>query len=135
MNSEISAWVDHHHLACQVGEWDIDDIVEFVKDIDKYRAETALSEPLRDYFVMVMKEEELDEEVKWPMTMDDAPRAIHETIENGNCEAWNPLNCFSVPHRTILATIEHYHTWLKHRGVDVVEQLASRGISSEEVGR
>lgn len=56
-NSEISAWVDHHHLACQVSEWDIDDIVEFIKDIDKYRAETALSEPLRDYFVEVMNEE------------------------------------------------------------------------------
>lgn len=137
-NSEISAWVDHHHLACQVGEWDIEDIVEFVKDIDRYRAETALTEPLRDYFVEVMKEEEASEvapEVQWPMTIGDPARAIHETFEYGDCPARNPYNCLSISHRTIEATIEQYHVWLKHRGVDVVEQLASRGISSKEVGR
>jgi hypothetical protein len=129
VSSEITSWVDHHQLACQIGEWDIEEIVEFVKDIDRYRAETALSEPLRKYFVEVMKSEELAEDVKWPMTMNDPARAIHETIESGNCEAWNPLNCMAVSHRTIQATIDHYHTWLKHREVDVVGQLSRLGDS------
>lgn len=139
MSSEITSWVDHHQLACQIGDWDIADIVEFVKDIDRYRAETELTEPLRDYFTEVMKAEEVGDadppKVQWPMTIDDPARAIHETLEHGDCGAWNPLNCFAVDHRMILVTIKHYHTWLKSRGVDVVEQLASRGISSPEVGR
>lgn len=138
MSSEITAWVDHHQLACQIGEWDISDIVEFVKDIDRYRAETELTEPLRDYFVEVMQDEEASatpEEVKWPMTLEDPAMAIHETFEYGDCPARNPYNCFNVSHRTIEATIDQYKIWLKHRGVDVDELLASRSVSSKEVGR
>ena len=139
MNNEITAWVDNHQLACQIGEWDIEEIVEFVKDIDRYRAETELTKPLREYFTEVMVSEEVGDasppEVPWPMTIPDSARAIHETIEKGQCEANNPYNCFSVNHYAIDSVIKHYHTWLKHRGVDVVEQLASRGIGSKEVGR
>lgn len=72
--------------------------------------------------------------MKWPMTL-SAARAVHETIERGQCEAYNPLNCLAVSHRTIEATILHYNEWLRLRGVDVDELLASRGVSSEEVGR
>lgn len=133
-STTIVSWVDPYDLARQVGEWDIEEIVEFVKDIDRYRAETELTEPLRDYFTEVMVAEEREdtdppEEIKWPMTMDDPARAIHETIERGQCEANNPLNCLAVNHRAILSVIQHYHTWLKHRGVDVVGQLSRLGNS------
>lgn len=127
MSSVITAWVDHHQLACQVGEWDIPDIVEFVKDIDRYRAETELTEPLRDYFVEVMKAEESQieaPEATWPMTLGDPANAIHETFEHGDCPAFNPYNCLNVSHKKIEATIEQYKVWLKHRGVDVDELLA-----------
>jgi hypothetical protein len=77
----------------------------------------------------------LDAGGRWPMSLTDPALAIHEAAENGNCEAWNPYNCFAVSHRAIEATIEHYKVWLKLRGVDVDELLASRSISSEEVGR
>lgn len=60
MSHEICSWVDPYVLARQVGEWDIPDIVEFVKDIDKYRAEDELSESLRDYFVMIVEDEDND---------------------------------------------------------------------------
>ncbi len=133
-STTIETWVDPYELARQVGEWDLEEIVEFVKNIDRYRAETALTEPLRDYFTEVMVAEEREdtdppEEIKWPMTMDDPARAIHETIERGQCEANNPLNCLAVNHRAILSVIQHYHTWLKHRGVDVVGQLSRLGNS------
>jgi hypothetical protein len=132
MTEQLKTWVDPYELARQVGEWEIDQIVEFVKNIDRYRCEEAVSSPLRDYFTEVMIAEERPdppEEIKWPMTMDDPARAIHETIERGQCEANNPLNCFSVNHRAILSVIEHYQTWLKHRGVDVVGQLSRLGDS------
>lgn len=138
-STTIVSWVDPYELAKQIGEWDTEEIVQFVKDIDRYRCDDEVTTPLHTYFTEVVTAAELEDasppEVKWPMTMDDSAIAIHETIERGNCEANNPYNCLAVNHYAIDSVIKHYHTWLKHRGVDVVEQLASRGIRSKEVGR
>jgi len=72
----------------------------------------------------------LDAGGKWPMTLTDPALAVHETAEQGNCEANNPYNCFAVSHRAIEDTIEYYKEWLKLRGVDVDELLS---VSEQEL--
>jgi len=118
-----------------------EELLDFVATLDDTVGDWDFTRALRDYFVKEMQkiaDEEDDTEEKeptpWPMNL-SASMAVHETIEYGDCGAYNPLNCLAVDHRLIETTINHNNTWLKHRGVDVDELLASRGVSSKEVGR
>lgn len=73
-----------------------------------------------------------DAGVEWPYYIDDEEKAIHFS-QDKDCPYSNPQNC--PRHYEAVRHVMAYKAWLKYRGVDVDELLASRGVSSEEVGR
>lgn len=68
----------------------------------------------------------------WPYNIGDEIKATHFAMDK-DCPYSNPSNC--PRHYEAIRNIMAYKAWLKYRGVDVDEQLASRSVSSEEVGR
>lgn len=131
---EVSVQVDPYEVADVITQQGEKMALDFIIAIDENMCDLSFSESLRDYFIEVCaREYEAEAEanksttaIPWPMSLNDPAVAVHEAAERGHCEARNPLNCFSVSHRTILGTIEYYNTWLKHRGVNVDELLVSR---------
>lgn len=128
---EISVQVDPDEVADVITQQGEKMALDFIIAIDENMCDLSFSESLRDYFIAVCAKEYeaeamLPTEIPWPMSMRDPARAVHEVFEHGDCGALNPLNCFAVDHRVVTGTIDQYKEWLKHRGVDVDEQLASR---------
>lgn len=128
---EVEVSVDLYQVIDAVTQRGEQAAMDLVIAIDEDMCELSFSEKLRDHFIEVCAKEYeaeamLPTEIPWPMSMRDPARAVHEVFEHGDCGALNPLNCFAVDHRVVTGTIDQYKEWLKHRGVDVDEQLASR---------